>query len=263
MQRWITAAVAVPVILVVIIYGNEAVFALFITVLALIGLAEYNKMALPAEKKSEKLQVLAAGFLIMASAYAGGIDLLIALVTLTVIGVFAAYLLQLRKSPESLDSPVKVVFGALYIALMMSYFILLRAEEQGRTWIFFLIVLAFANDVSAFYVGRTWGRRKLSPHVSAGKTVEGSIGGIAGAMIVCVAFCFLFLKDVPLYHAAVIGFFGSILGQMGDLCESIVKRVSMVKDSGSVLPGHGGVLDRLDAFLFIAPFVYYYKMLIL
>jgi len=258
-----TAAVAVPVILCVIILGTKLVFALFIAALALLGLREYNTLVFNEGRIKEKSETLTAGFLIMAAAFVGGLELVIALSTFIVIGVFILFLLEIRIYPINLDAPLRVIFGVLYVALMMSYFILMREDENGREWIFFLVVIAFASDVFAYYTGRTWGKRKLIPSVSAGKTVEGSLGGIAGAVIACVIYSFLFLKQVPWMHAAMLGFLGSIFGQLGDLCESAIKRSSRVKDSGTLFPGHGGVLDRLDSLLFIAPFVYYYKLFII
>ncbi|MCK9274186.1 MAG: phosphatidate cytidylyltransferase [Syntrophales bacterium] len=262
-KRWITAAVAVPVILILIVYCSEAVFALFITALVLSALAEYGQMVFGKGMPLEKSQMLAAGILLMASAYFGDIDTLHAVITFTVLGAFILFLLRIRQAPSSLDSLLKIVFGVFYIALTMSFFILTRSGENGRIWIFFLIILAFANDVSAFYVGRTWGKRKLIPLVSAGKTVEGSIAGILGAIVACSIYFIFFFKNIPVIHAVILGLIGSIFGQLGDLCESTIKRVSRVKDSGTFFPGHGGILDRLDAFIFIVPFVYFYKLFIL
>jgi phosphatidate cytidylyltransferase len=99
--------------------------------------------------------------------------------------------------------------------------------------------------------------------VSPGKTVEGTIGLVVGSIAGCVLFATLFLPGVEAAHAVVLGFVGSIVGQLGDLSESVLKRSAGVKDSGTLLPGHGGILDRLDCLLFIAPFVYYYRVLII
>jgi phosphatidate cytidylyltransferase len=89
------------------------------------------------------------------------------------------------------------------------------------------------------------------------------VGGIAGTMLGCVLFKILFLPDLSLIHAITLGFMGSLMAQLGDLCESALKRTAMVKDSGALLPGHGGILDRLDALLFLIPFVYYYRLLVI
>jgi len=118
---------------------------------------------------------------------------------------------------------------------------------------FFILVLAFAGDIAAFYVGRTWGRRKLLPLVSPGKTEEGILGLVAGSVLGCLIFRQLFLPSLPIVHTVVLGIVGSVIGQLGDLCESAIKRASGVKDSGVILPGHGGLLDRLDCLILSCP----------
>ena len=127
----------------------------------------------------------------------------------------------------------------------------------------FILVLAFTGDVAAYYVGKGMGKRKLLPHVSPGKTVEGTIGLVAGSIAGCLLFRQLFFPLLPVAHAVILGLVGSVTGQLGDLCESAFKRAAGVKDSGALLPGHGGILDRLDCLMFIAPVVYYYQALII
>ena len=157
----------------------------------------------------------------------------------------------------------KVILGVMYVPLLMSHFILIRQEPEGIRWIFFILVLAFSGDIAAYYVGRGIGRRKLLPEVSPGKTVEGTIGLFAGSIIGCILFRQLFFPILPLLHTVILGLVGSVAGQLGDLCESALKRTAGVKDSGTLLPGHGGILDRLDCLMFITPFVYYYRVLII
>jgi phosphatidate cytidylyltransferase len=119
--------------------------------------------------------------------------------------------------------------------------------------------MAFAGDTAAYYVGRRLGRHKLYPEVSPGKTVEGTIGLVVGSVAGCLLFRHYFFQALPMGHAIVLGLAGSVLGQLGDLCESVLKRAAGVKDSGTLFPGHGGILDRLDCLIFITPFVYYYQ----
>jgi phosphatidate cytidylyltransferase len=140
---------------------------------------------------------------------------------------------------------------------------MIRRSPQGVIWVFLIIILAFCGDIAAYYVGRTMGKKKLLPSVSPGKTVEGTIALVVGSMAGVIIFRQLFLNDLSFGHAVILGFLGSIIGQLGDLCESALKREAGVKDSGSLLPGHGGIMDRLDCLIFIAPFVYYYRMFFL
>ncbi|MEA2013842.1 MAG: phosphatidate cytidylyltransferase, partial [Thermodesulfobacteriota bacterium] len=177
--------------------------------------------------------------------------------------VFLIFLFRVTDGLTELDSLVRVVFGFMYIPLLLSYIILLRGLDNGIAWVFFVIIAAFAGDSSAFYAGKTFGKTKLMPAISAGKTVAGAIGSTVGTVFICLLFKVLFLPGLPVAHAIILGFLGSIVGQLGDLCESAVKRISMVKDSGFLLPGHGGVLDRVDSLLFMIPFVYYYNALVI
>lgn len=263
LKRWLTALLAIPVLLVLIGCGSELAFALFIAAIVAAAMVEYNSMALNGNLHAEKSLSIIIALLVMAAAWSGGAPLILATTTLSLLGLFSLSLLKGKEPGTHLKGVMSIIFGVLYIAVMMSFFILIRCGEEGRAWVFFLIVMAFSTDVFAFYAGRTWGRRKLLPSVSAGKTVEGSLGGTAGCVAACLIYSIMFLPDLWPGHAIAMGFMGSILGQLGDLSESALKRVSKVKDSGSLVPGHGGILDRLDSFLFMAPFVYYYKQYVI
>lgn len=263
LKRWLTALLAIPILLVLIGYGSELVFALFIAAIVAAAMAEYSSMVFGGGRPAEKSLSIIIALLVITAAWSGGASLILATVTLSLLGLFSLSLLKGGEPGRQMKTVMSIVFGILYIAVMMSFFILIRSGEEGRIWVFFLIVMAFSTDVSAFYAGRTWGSRKLLPSVSAGKTVEGSLGGTAGCVAACVIYAILFLPELWPGHAIVMGFMGSILGQLGDLSESSLKRASNMKDSGSLVPGHGGILDRLDSFLFMAPFLYYYKQYVI
>jgi len=262
-KRWITGIVAVPLLFVVIVYGSSLLFSVVIALLIVGGVFEYNAMVFKEKHYWEKTEGLVIALLIPLSAYLGDVQLMFATVTFSFIIVFLLFLLRMKAGLTDFPALAKVVFGFMYIPLLVSYIILLRCSEDGTTWTFFVICAAFLGDISAFYVGRSLGKTKLMPAVSAGKTVEGAIGSTAGTMLACVLFKVLFLHDLPLIHAITLGFLGSIIGQLGDLCESALKRTFTVKDSGFLLPGHGGVLDRLDFLIFLIPFVYYYRVLVI
>ncbi|MBN2397448.1 MAG: phosphatidate cytidylyltransferase [Deltaproteobacteria bacterium] len=262
-KRWFTGIVAVPLLFALVLYGSSLLFSIVITLVIAWGVYEYNVMVFREKYYLEKTEGLIIALLIPLSAYLGGIQVMFAAVTFSFIIVFLLFLLKAKDGQADFTALVRVVFGFMYIPLLMSYIILLRCSEAGITWIFFVICAAFLGDISAFYVGTSLGKTKLMPTVSAGKTVEGAVGSTAGTMLGCVLFKLLFLHDLPLIHAITLGFLGSIIGQLGDLCESTVKRTAMVKDSGSLLPGHGGILDRLDSLLFLIPFVYYYRVLVI
>ncbi|WP_457630847.1 phosphatidate cytidylyltransferase [Oceanithermus sp.] len=150
----------------------------------------------------------------------------------------------------------------LYVPWMLGYFVLLRYSPDGSLGIVTLslpILATFATDIGAFFVGRSLGRRKLAPTVSPNKTVEGSIGGIVAAFLVLVGYTWLIQGVFPFGHGELLIFslLISLTAQLGDLTESMIKRYCGVKDSGEFLPGHGGILDRLDSLIFTIPLTYY------
>lgn len=122
----------------------------------------------------------------------------------------------------------------------------------GPSFVVLSMGIAWSSDTGAYFAGRFFGKRKLAPRVSPSKTVEGAIGGMAGSVVWAVIAHFWFLHDLPLLHAIVLAAVANVLGQLGDLAESLIKRSTGVKDSGSILPGHGGLLDRIDALMFTA-----------
>ena len=259
MKRWITGVVAVPVLFTVIAYGSEALFAALIIGATLLGMAEYNRMVFGPGLTREKIETMVVALLILIAAALGDMILLVTILSFTVMAVLMFNLLPNREQGPDMISVGGVILGILYIPLLMSHFILIRRTPSGALWIFFILVLAFTGDIAAYYVGRTLGKRKLLPHISPGKTVEGTIGLVAGSISGCLLFRQFFFPLVPAEHAVIMGLVGSVIGQLGDLSESALKRSAGVKDSGTLLPGHGGILDRLDCLMFITPFVYYYQ----
>jgi phosphatidate cytidylyltransferase len=148
------------------------------------------------------------------------------------------------------------IAGILYVGWLLSYFVALRGLDDGRDWVFLALFATFGSDTAAFFVGRALGRHKLAPRISPGKTWEGTIAGFLGAII--VSLLFTMLLPISYGQAILLGFLVSLFGQLGDLAESLLKRNMGVKDSGKLLPGHGGFLDRIDSIVFAGVVVYYY-----
>ncbi len=152
-------------------------------------------------------------------------------------------------------------FGIAYVVLPLSYLVLLRNMESGGMWILFMLSVIWANDTFAMYAGKALGKHKLSPLVSPGKTVEGAIGGLAGGCIAAGLFNSYFSMGMGALEALTVSFVLGVIGISGDLFESVLKRAAGVKDSGAIVPGHGGVLDRIDSLIFPIPVLYYYLTL--
>jgi phosphatidate cytidylyltransferase len=167
---------------------------------------------------------------------------------------------------EMLPSAAVRVFGVLYVAVLGGYIIAIRVIDSPipnlaakLLTLFFIVV--FAGDTGAYYTGRTMGRRKLAPRISPGKTVEGAIGGLAGNVVAALIAHFTFFPELEIVHAVPLALVMGSLGITGDLCESMLKRGAKAKDAGKLIPGHGGLLDRLDSMLFNAPVLYYFHVI--
>lgn len=148
------------------------------------------------------------------------------------------------------------IFSTLYLGLI-SYVYIIRSLPGGWMWLVFLFACTWASDTMAFFGGKLFGSNPLAPSISPGKTREGALTGILASIITAYLLT-LYYPVIPIGHALLLGFFVAVAGQLGDLVESSLKRESGVKDSGSIIPGHGGVLDRFDSMLLTAPLVYYY-----
>jgi phosphatidate cytidylyltransferase len=259
MKRWITGVIAIPILFGIIAYGGEDAFAVLIIVVSLAGMHEYNRMAFGRGFTLEKMETLIIALFILLTSFYANLPLLLAVLTFAVMTVLILDLLRIRKQGLDMSHAGRVILGILYIPLLMAHFILIRQTQSGVRWIFFILVMAFAGDTVAYYIGRRLGKRKLFSDVSPGKTIEGTIGLVAGSLAGSLLFKLFFFPMLPVAHAAFLGLMGSVIGQLGDLSESALKRTAGMKDSGMLLPGHGGVLDRLDCLMFITPFVYYYQ----
>ena len=153
------------------------------------------------------------------------------------------------------------VFGPLYVAFLLAHALLIRqldgGSELGRDWLLFGIIVVFATDTGAFFTGRLIGRHKMAPTISPGKTWEGAFGGMVWAIGIALLLGAMLELRVPAWQAALVGAVAGVAAQLGDLLESRLKRASGVKDAGSLLPGHGGILDRADSIVLAIPAVYY------
>ena len=147
------------------------------------------------------------------------------------------------------------VLGVVYPGLLLSALVRLRQVDRGEWWVLLALTVTWMNDTCAYFSGRAFGKHKLYVRISPSKTWEGAIGGALGSMVGAVAVQLLWIPGLPTWGAALIGAGAALLGPLGDLSESMLKRSFGAKDSGRLLPGHGGMLDRIDALIFNAPFV--------
>ena len=181
-----------------------------------------------------------------------------AFLSIALIPVFAFEMFR-RKRNRSIETMAVTFLGMFFIPWSLGHLLLLRSlKPNGMIYVFFIFIVIWILDTGAYAVGVRMGRNKLST-VSPKKTIEGAIGGVVTGTLSAGLFGYLFLKnDLTVAESLMIGFFISIISQFSDLAESIFKRDVGVKDSADLLPGHGGMLDRFDSFLFTAPLLYYY-----
>lgn len=178
-------------------------------------------------------------------------------------GLFGAFFLALRDAQPTrgLSSVSDSLLGVIYAGFLIPHLALVRHSSgpEGIGWVFFVFLVAMLGDTAGYVAGRTWGTHKLIPHISPGKTIEGSLGSVLGNLIGAGVAWWWFLSHRSVGELLFLGVVTGILAQVGDLCESAIKRAVGAKDSGQLLPGHGGILDRLDSLLFPAAFIYYYE----
>ena len=264
LKRWLTGLIALP-ILIFLIYKGGIYFSLLIGGAAFISLWEYYRIVLQTHARLiEGIPVvgMVTGLLIIYATDQNALDWVIGLLALNLIVTAVISVFKFKHSMAVLDVIQKQLQGIVYIPILMSFLILIRNGAEGMQWIFFLLCIVFAGDTAALYTGTFWGRHKLCPSVSPGKTIEGAIGGLIANAAVGALAKLLLLPTLAWTMVIPFCLIIGITAQVGDLFESELKRASNVKDSGVLLPGHGGFLDRIDALLFAAPVAYLFKVYI-
>jgi phosphatidate cytidylyltransferase len=259
LKRWITGLSLLP-FLIFFVYQGGVLFVLLVAAACLICLWEYSRVVRGAESKALSHIIWVWGYLISLiiiwSSFWMGLQSVAVAIALNLLFVACFSLFGFKTNPAVTEIIKNQIQGIVYIPALLSFLVVIRNDAEGMTWIFFLLGIIFAGDVSALYVGSFFGRHKLCPAVSPGKTIEGSIGGLLANLTVGAVGKFIFLPQLPWTPAVIFFLAVGVAGQVGDLFESELKRSSHVKDSGGLLPGHGGLLDRIDALLFAAPVTY-------
>ena len=258
LKRWLTALFLVPPLLLVIGYGSEQVFFGLVAVALVLAIHEFYLLVLPSNSKKEMALGILLALLLAYGIYKDGGLLLIGISTFIVIFLLVFFLADVQKTDSIVPSLGMLLIGIFYVGLLISHLTLIRGMPYGKPWVFFTLAVTFMGDTAAYYGGTYFGKHKLYPRISPGKTVEGSLWGFIGNLVVALIFWQYFLCQTALYHFIILAIGLGIMGQLGDLCESMIKRSAGVKDSGGLLPGHGGMLDRIDGLLFSSPFLYYY-----
>ncbi|MBR1883893.1 MAG: phosphatidate cytidylyltransferase [Clostridia bacterium] len=266
-KRIISSAIIVLVTALFIIYSNKILDSLIVFALSLAGIYEYNK----AFKSAGYRPISFIGYVACSATFLVGesvpeetkMMILKCILPILLIGSFV-YIILIKLKRNIVDVAI-TIFSLLYIPFMFSFIKLILFLEGGRFFLAYVIVVAFVGDAFAYMVGRTIGKHKLCPEISPNKTVEGSLGSIVGVTLAGVIMTtignFYLGMSLNIWSMLLAGFVAGVAGQFGDLAASAIKRFCNVKDFGNLIPGHGGILDRFDSILFIAPIMYIFLKL--
>ncbi len=218
---------------------------------------EFYRMALP-ERRLELWPAAICGALMIFIPFAGGDRLALAAITSLFLAFALLFLFRIRDIATAARDIAYAVLAFLYIPWLLMHLVMLHQTAYGWQWLLVLMLIVMTNDSAAYYAGSAFGTHRLYPLVSPKKSIEGALGGLLGSIAGTLLAKFTFFPQLTLADALLTAVLVGILGQTGDLFESLLKRSFGVKDSGNCIPGHGGVLDRLDSIIFAAPALYYY-----
>lgn len=261
-KRVISGTILVIVTILILVCNNPIVDSVVVFTLSCCGIYEYNK----AFKFAGYRPISWIGYLACTSIFLmGGIVpeenkmvILKCALPVLLIGAFA-YIIALKLKRNIVDVAI-TIFSLLYIPFMFSFLKLILLMPDGRFFMVYVFVVAFVGDTFAYFTGKALGKHKLCPEISPNKTVEGSIGSVLSVIICSIIMTIIgnniFNMDLNFIYMVLAGSIAGIAGQFGDLAASAIKRYCKIKDFGNVIPGHGGILDRFDSILFIAPIIY-------
>lgn len=283
-KRVVTAGVLIPFVVGIVLKASTGVLSIVLALIISLALVEYFDLGEAIGHRAFRYWTRICAFVLVYvqwliataphvvrgdyelihfnfSRFLGGLPEVQDVFFLFVLGVAAIILFMKRPLVETLPAAGISASGLLLVAFPLTYAIRLHGiGPQGPILLMFALVIAWVADSVAYFVGRAIGKHPLAPHLSPKKTWEGSIGSFVGSLLVAVVFSrWLF---APLPHLLAMAAAGNVAGQVGDLLESAYKRSAGIKDSGSLLPGHGGVLDRIDALILAIPVVWYYWVMI-
>jgi phosphatidate cytidylyltransferase len=248
-----------PIVILIVLKGGTLLFAGLVALFSAIGIAEFYRMALP-ERTLECGLAAIAGTSLVFLPFAGNDKMAIAAIGLLFVCFSLLFLFRIRSIETAAQESAFALLAFIYIPFLLMHLVQLRMTPFGIQWLFVIMLIVMTNDSAAYYTGSAFGKHRLYPLVSPKKSIEGAIGGLCGSLVGTLFAKFTFFSQLSYADAVATALVIGVVGQAGDLFESLLKRSFGVKDSGTIIPGHGGVLDRLDSILFAAPITYYYVL---
>lgn len=261
LKRWLTSIISIPLLIIIIGPAPGWVFLLLLVSVSIVSMSEFYRITSPdLPFKVRWLCYLLTGVLFVLIFFRQ----FMAVPVITILFAFIpmTYYMFSHSTPSRIWTADfgKAVLGAIYIVLPISLLLLINLNPRGKAWIFFLLAIIFANDTGALYFGKLFGKHKLYQEISPNKTWEGAVGGLILSLLIGLIFLRLWpFQQLDLWIICLILLL-SVSAQIGDLSESMIKRNHGVDDSGFLLPGHGGFLDRIDGLLFAIPVLYIYTL---
>jgi len=252
--------VLLPLLILFIYFASVPFFILMVCLTTLLALREFYAMALPSSRMLEQTLAVVSGTALVPLIWLERPAFFTGALVLLVLFFAILFLLRFRDLTTVTQQLALLFFGFFYAPLLLGHMVLLRALPNGREWVFLVLLLVMASDTAAYFTGVNLGRRKLYPAISPNKSVEGALGGLAGSLAGAFLAKAWFFSSLEVADCVFLGLGLGVLAQLGDLFESMLKRSFGVKDSGTLIPGHGGILDRLDSLLFAFAPAYYYAL---
>lgn len=260
--RELTSVIAGPLMIWIVGWAPEWLFIAVFTIVAVLALHEFLEFGRSKGYPIQRTVSIILMLVLLASFVLDDVSVEVG-VFATLLAIPALYVFTTRRVEDALPGTAVCIVGVLYIGMLFGAFLRLRTDfAEGSKLIYFLLLVVWMGDAGAYYVGSKFGKRRLSPLISPKKSIEGGIGGMITSLIAAAVISLTFFPEFPLVHAMICGALLSCTGVIGDLAESLWKRSAAVKDSGTLIPGHGGFLDRSDSILFTAPLLYGYWWLL-
>lgn len=250
-----------PALVLYVYFAGPLMFSLLILAVTALALNEFYHMVLPQERWLERYVATGAGAILSLLIASMNGPLALGGLSFALIFWLTWFLFRFGDLRTVMHHVGLIFLGIFYLVLPLAHLGALAALESGTLWIFFILLLTMASDTMAYFVGVSFGRHKLYPSISPNKSIEGAIGGLFGALIAVIIAAKLFIPEIGGLDGLILVLVLGPLAQIGDLVESMLKRSFDVKDSGTLIPGHGGLLDRIDSLLLIFPVVFYFALL--
>lgn len=252
-----TGLLIVPPLILLIALGPPLVLVLLVLLATFFGLREFFTLALPAARGMERTTAILLGLALSLVITYVETGLVFPFVAFLLLALALLFMITCQDLSSTMANLGTTFLGLFYVGFLLGHISLTRYLADGRSWVLLLVSTVWMGDICAYLSGSFLGKHRLYPKISPKKTYEGLFGAMAGSALTALVFTRVCLPHVGSTPSLLLGIGIGGLGQLGDLTESMLKRSAQVKDSGSLIPGHGGMLDRLDSFLFSAPFLHY------